>query len=81
MNIGWNKNVAWSHTVSTAFRFTPYEYPLLGVLLHSTLKPATPTTAGGRSLADQLSQLAELRSTGGCFTEAEFTAAKSRLPT
>ncbi len=26
VNIGWNKNVAWSHTVSTAFRFTPYEY-------------------------------------------------------
>ena len=26
INIGWNKNVAWSHTVSTAYRFTPYEY-------------------------------------------------------
>ena len=26
VNIGWNKNVAWSHTVSTAYRFTPYEY-------------------------------------------------------
>jgi acyl-homoserine-lactone acylase len=23
--IGHNKNIAWSHTVSTAFRFTPYE--------------------------------------------------------
>ncbi len=30
VNIGWNKNVAWSHTVSTAYRFTPYEYHLLG---------------------------------------------------
>lgn len=29
VNIGWNKNVAWSHTVSTAYRFTPYEYKLL----------------------------------------------------
>ena len=29
INIGFNKDVAWSHTVSTAFRFTPYEYRLL----------------------------------------------------
>jgi acyl-homoserine-lactone acylase len=27
VNIGFNRNVAWSHTVSTAYRFTPYEYP------------------------------------------------------
>ena len=40
--------------------------------------PATPTPAGGRELADQLSRLAELRS-AGMLTEAEFTAAKSRL--
>ena len=30
VNIGWNDRVAWSHTVSTAYRFTPYEYRLLG---------------------------------------------------
>ena len=30
VNIGWNKNVAWSHTVSTAYRFTPYEYQTAG---------------------------------------------------
>ncbi|GAA4678266.1 penicillin acylase family protein [Nocardioides nanhaiensis] len=30
INIGWNKNVAWSHTVSTAYRFTPYEYTTVG---------------------------------------------------
>ncbi|MDP3894692.1 penicillin acylase family protein [Nocardioides sp.] len=30
VNIGWNKDVAWSHTVSTAYRFTPYEYVTLG---------------------------------------------------
>ena len=30
VNIGFNNNVAWSHTVSTAYRFTPYEYKLLG---------------------------------------------------
>jgi acyl-homoserine-lactone acylase len=29
VNIGWNHNVAWSHTVSTAYRFTPYEYKLV----------------------------------------------------
>ncbi|MBW3621509.1 MAG: penicillin acylase family protein, partial [Actinobacteria bacterium] len=26
VNIGWNEDVAWTHTVSTAYRFTPYEY-------------------------------------------------------
>lgn len=26
VNIGFNENVAWTHTVSTAYRFTPYEY-------------------------------------------------------
>jgi acyl-homoserine-lactone acylase len=36
VNIGWNKNVAWSHTVSTAYRFTPYEYPYLGGLSYGT---------------------------------------------
>jgi acyl-homoserine-lactone acylase len=30
INIGWNENVAWSHTVSTAYRFTPYEYTTVG---------------------------------------------------
>ncbi len=30
VNIGWNKDVAWSHTVSTAYRFTPYEYQTVG---------------------------------------------------
>jgi acyl-homoserine-lactone acylase len=29
INIGFNHDVAWSHTVSTAYRFTPYEYRLL----------------------------------------------------
>ena len=30
VNIGWNKRVSWSHTVSTAYRFTPYEYHMVG---------------------------------------------------
>jgi acyl-homoserine-lactone acylase len=36
VNIGWNKNVAWSHTVSTAFRFTPYQYTYMGGLSYAT---------------------------------------------
>jgi acyl-homoserine-lactone acylase len=35
VNIGWNNDVAWSHTVSTAYRFTPYEYRTV---------PGSPTT-------------------------------------
>ncbi len=34
VNIGHNRDVAWSHTVSTAYRFTPYEL---------TLVPGAPT--------------------------------------
>lgn len=41
---------------------------------------AAPPPAAGQELADQLSRLAELRRTG-MLTEAEFTAAKSRLLT
>ncbi len=33
--IGYNRTMAWSHTVSTAFRFTPYQL---------TLVPGAPTT-------------------------------------
>lgn len=42
VNIGWNRDVAWSHTVSTAYRFTPYEYRLV-----SPLTPTTYLTDGG----------------------------------
>jgi acyl-homoserine-lactone acylase len=48
VNIGWNKDVAWSHTVSTAYRFTPYEYQTL------------PSAAGGPTrylTADGVKQL------------------------
>ena len=43
VNIGWNKNVAWSHTVSTAYRFTPYEY-------HAAGPTSYVTDAGPRDL-------------------------------
>lgn len=51
---------------------------LQGTPARDAPRPAAPTPAGGRELADQLSRLAELRS-AGMLTEAEFTAAKSRL--
>jgi acyl-homoserine-lactone acylase len=40
VNIGWNKDVAWSHTVSTAYRFAPYEY-------RTVLTPTTYLSANG----------------------------------
>ena len=40
INIGFNKDVAWSHTVSTGFRFTPYQYTTAGT-------PTSYRTAGG----------------------------------
>ncbi|MDP9822257.1 acyl-homoserine-lactone acylase [Nocardioides massiliensis] len=47
INIGFNKDVAWSHTVSTAYRFTPYEYRTL---------PGLPTTYLTTSGPKQLQQ-------------------------
>jgi acyl-homoserine-lactone acylase len=46
VNIGWNKDVAWSHTVSTAYRFTPYEYQTLG-------SPTSYVTTGGVKQLDR----------------------------
>ncbi|HET9499119.1 MAG TPA: penicillin acylase family protein [Marmoricola sp.] len=40
VNIGWNDDVAWSHTVSTAYRFAPYEYKTL-------VSPTTYLSADG----------------------------------
>lgn len=37
INIGFNKNVAWSHTVSEAYRFTPYEYRTIPTMPHTYL--------------------------------------------
>jgi acyl-homoserine-lactone acylase len=43
VNIGFNNNVAWSHTVSTAYRFTPYEY-------RTVLSPTTYLIQGANGL-------------------------------
>ncbi len=40
INIGFNKSVAWSHTVSTGYRFTPYQYTTAGT-------PTSYLTDGG----------------------------------
>ena len=40
INIGFNKDVAWSHTVSTGYRFTPYQYTTAGT-------PTSYQIAGG----------------------------------
>ncbi len=52
INIGWNRDVAWSHTVSTAYRFTPYEYKLARQpddLPHRHGPQAAPAPHGRRS--------------------------------
>ena len=41
INIGFNKDVAWSHTVSTGYRFTPYQYTTAG----TPTSYQTPTAA------------------------------------
>ena len=57
VNIGWNKRVAWSHTVSTAYRFTPYEYTLLG--------PTTYLTDSGPKALDHRQVKVKVRKADG----------------
>jgi acyl-homoserine-lactone acylase len=64
VNIGWNKRVAWSHTVSTAYRFTPYEYRLAG--------PTTYVTeAGPRPLDHRAVSVQVRRADGSVGTRTE----------
>jgi acyl-homoserine-lactone acylase len=64
VNIGWNKNVAWSHTVSTAYRFTPYEYPTAG--------PTTYVTESGpRELEHRVVKVRVKRADGSVGTVTE----------
>jgi acyl-homoserine-lactone acylase len=51
VNIGWNNNVAWSHTVSTAYRFTPYEYKLVPGSDTTYLTENGPTELDKRNVA------------------------------
>jgi acyl-homoserine-lactone acylase len=65
VNIGWNKNVAWSHTVSTAYRFTPYEYTTVG--------PGTTylTSSGPRELERRVVKVKVKRPDGSLETVTE----------
>ena len=58
VNIGWNRNVAWSHTVSTAYRFTPYEYRTVG-------SSTTYLTTDGPKQLDQRAVKVVVRGAGG----------------
>ena len=66
VNIGWNRDVAWTHTVSTAYRFTPYEYRTL---------PGAPTTylttAGPKELQRDEVRVAVRRPDGSVGTVVE----------
>jgi acyl-homoserine-lactone acylase len=66
VNIGFNKDVAWSHTVSTAYRFTPYEYRTL---------PGQPTTYlttnGPQELQRRTVQIRVKRDDGSLDTVSE----------
>ncbi|GAB2762945.1 penicillin acylase family protein [Nocardioides salsibiostraticola] len=65
VNIGWNKDVAWSHTVSTAYRFTPYEYktPVSGTTYL--------TDSGPRELERRLVKVRVRRANGSVGTVTE----------
>ena len=66
VNIGWNDDVAWSHTVSTAYRFTPYEYRTV---------PGSPTTylttEGARDLERREVEVTVRGGDGGLATVTE----------
>ncbi len=65
VNIGWNEDVAWSHTVSTAYRFTPYEYKTPG--------PGTTylTDAGPQELIHDTVQVRVKKADGSLGTVSE----------
>ena len=66
VNIGWNKDVAWSHTVSTAYRFTPYEYQSLGTSLSGTTTYLT--TDGPKQLDERTVHVVVKDASGGLST-------------
>ena len=72
VNIGWNKDVAWSHTVSTAYRFTPYEYPSLG--RHA----ATSPTPARRQLEHRDVTVTVRRKDGSLGTVTRTSTARRR---
>ena len=65
MNIGFNRGVAWSHTVSTARRFTPYELEL------RRRAPRPTTGVDGRPVAMR-KRTVRVRVRGGGFRRHTF---------
>ncbi len=66
VNIGWNKDVAWSHTVSTAYRFTPYEYQTLPTSLGGG--PTSYVTSDGVKQLDKREVKVTVRGAGGTLS-------------
>ena len=64
VNIGWNRNVAWSHTVSTAYRFTPYEYKTL-------VEPTTYLTDEGPKQLDHRQVTIAAKQSDGSIEQVE----------
>ena len=63
VNIGWNNDVAWSHTVSTAYRFTPYEYRLT--------TPTTYVTEAGPQDLEHRKVTVTVKNDDGSLSEVE----------
>jgi acyl-homoserine-lactone acylase len=71
--IGHNDNIAWSHTVSTAFRFTPYQL---------TLVPGSPTTYLYDGKPEQMTSrtvTVQVRQPDGSITPESRTLYSSRF--
>jgi acyl-homoserine-lactone acylase len=54
--IGHTDSMAWSHTVSTAFRFTPYQLTLVPGQPHEYLVDGVPTAMTQRTMSVQVKQ-------------------------
>jgi acyl-homoserine-lactone acylase len=70
INIGFNDDVAWSHTVSTAYRFTPYQFQTAGT-------PTSYRTATGTAELEKRSVAVRVRTKSGLKT---VTRALYRTP-
>jgi acyl-homoserine-lactone acylase len=70
--IGHTQNMAWSHTVSTAFRFTPYELTLVPGFPTTYLLDGKPTAMTRRTVTVQV------RGAGGQLTPVSRTLWSTR---
>jgi acyl-homoserine-lactone acylase len=61
INIGFNRKVAWSHTVSTGYRFTPYQYTTAG-------SPTSYKTPHGTAQLDRRDVQVQVKTDAGVET-------------